>query len=71
MIICAIFLNDLHFTQIANYKFKMAAYLAKTTKSRSADNLILKGGTHSYSKIMVCKNPQGGGGFRFLAHGLL
>ena len=52
--ICWIFIAELNMAYIANYKFKMAAWITEITKSWMLDKLISKVGTHCYWKLMVC-----------------
>ena len=44
---------------------------AKRTNGFLADNQIWEAQGPWFSEIYVCKSPQGGGGFRYLARGLL
>ena len=43
---------------------------AKRTNGFLADNQIWEAQGPWFSEIYVCKSPQGGGGFRYLARGL-
>ena len=44
---------------------------AKRTNGFLADNQIWKAQGPWFSEIYVCKSPQAGGGFRYLARGLI